>query len=455
MADPTTELHFRKCDPLPLGAIVDDRYELRRVLGRGSASVVFAAEHIRVRRPVALKLPLSDPELREILCARLRREVDALARVQHPAVVDVIDAGESAGMPYLAMELLEGRSLSGLIAARGRLQCEEAVKVGIVLAGGLAAVHACGLVHRDVKPSNVVVTRSPADQIHLCDFGVSKVIGATSIHEAKLTQLGAIVGTPEYMPLEALMASEDVDPRADVYALGILIFECLTGAVPVEGTLAEILLRLTASKLPRLSQIRPDVPAQLCEVVARCLEHEPAARFASMTDVAAALRACMPQQPDAIDVLRAHVTPTAEPSAAAANAASSPASIARREHARAPYGTVATLQRERGAAKTARIEDISEGGVLLISEETYAPDEVIRLRFGLPMSGRVITSRATVRWTRTARNGPATGVEFMQLPDDARGEIRQYIALMGATEAPTRMDATSRPSRMVRRDQRG
>jgi serine/threonine-protein kinase len=435
MSEPSAELSPRESDPRPLGAVIGERYELRRVLGRGAMAVVFAAEHVRVKRAVALKLPRTDPELREVLAARLRRETDALARVRHPAIVDVIDAGESDGSPFLAMELLEGRTLSGLIAARGRLQADETVKIGIALAQGLAAVHASGLVHRDVKPANVLVTRARANQVHLCDFGMAKALAPAAPHAAKLTQIGAIVGTPEYMSIEALMASDQADQRADVYSLGVMLFECLTGAVPAEGSLAQILQRLTTSRTPRVSDVRSDVPAPLSAIVARCLEHEPTARYASMVELGEALVACMPVQPDAIDLLRADTDPAAEPAAEPAAAAPAvdpkPSFTARRGHSRAPYLTVCSLQRESGAAKSARMEDISEGGVLLVSEHTYVTGEVVRVRFSLPISGRVIALPATVRWTRMARTGPATGLEFTELPDGPRAEIRQYVALMG------------------------
>jgi serine/threonine-protein kinase len=136
--------------PLPLGAVVGGRYELRRVLGHGAAAFVYAAEHVRVRRWVALKVPLIHPDFRELLCARLRRVTDALARVRHPSLVDVLAAGVSDGLPFLAMVLLEGRTLSGLIAARGRLEVDVTLKVGIRLAEGLSAVLAEGMVDRVV-----------------------------------------------------------------------------------------------------------------------------------------------------------------------------------------------------------------------------------------------------------------------------------------------------------------
>jgi serine/threonine protein kinase len=428
MSEPSVELSSNHQDPFPLGATVAGRYELRRVLGRGGAAVVFAAEHVLVRRPVALKLPLTNPELRELLCLRLRRETEALAHVRHPAIVDVIDAGEVERMPFLAMELLEGRTLSGLIAARGRLDADAVIKIGVALSEGLAAVHAAGIIHRDVKPANVLITRAALNQIHLCDFGIARMQGPAEAIDRRLTQAGAILGTPEYMSMEAFGAGPDADHRVDMYALGITLFECLTGSVPVEGAVGAILRQRSLASRPPLLQVRPDVPQPLAAVVLRCLASEPSARFGDMNELAGALRACTQKPLDSLDLLRgAEPAPApAQPSAAAAQDVLS----ARRSHARAPYVTLATLQRANGPATDARIEDISEGGVLLVTKEHYAPNQQVRLRFGLPISGRVLALTGTVRWSRVARGAPATGVEFATMPEVARTEIKQYVALM-------------------------
>ena len=435
MVQPGSQPSAGAYDPYALGALVDGRYELRRILGRGGAAVVFAAEHVRIRRSIALKVPLIHPDLRELLSARLRRETVALAQVRHPAIVDIVDAGESDGLPYLAMELLEGRSLSSLIAARGKLQPEAAIKIGTELAAGLAAVHAAGFVHRDVKPDNVLITRSPANQVHLCDFGIARLHTQAEASDQKLTASGAILGTLEYMPLEALTCAPEADHRVDVYALGVTLFECLTGIVPVEGTLAKILVKLSTSVLPNVTTLRPDVPPRLAEIIACCLAQDPAARFASMADAAAALASCARHPSDRVDLLSATAAPPQPPAAASPAAQLAPPPQARRVHARAPYVALATLQRDKGAAADARIEDLSEGGVLIVAREPYTAGEVLRVRFGLPISGRVLTVPAVVRWSRTARGAPVIGLEFSALPDPARVEIRQYVALMGGDKA--------------------
>lgn len=428
MDEPSLEVSSSHQDPRPLGAMVAGRYQLRRILGRGGAAVVFAADHVIVRRPVALKLPLRSPEIRELLHARLRRETQALSRVRHPAIVDIIDAGEDDGMPFLAMELLEGRTLSGLLAARGRLDPDEVVKVGVALAEGLSAVHAAGIVHRDVKPANVLITREAHDQIHLCDFGIARLDAPETSHDRHLTQAGAILGTPEYMPLEAFVSGPDVDHRVDVFALGITLFECLTGAVPIEGAVGAILRQRSTHTAPPLQDIRPDVSHALSQVITRCLASEPNARFADTNEIADALRACTPKRQTDIDLLRASAT---SPKQSAAAGPQPDAFAARRAYARAPYVTLASLQRPGGPLVDARIEDLSEGGALIVTREPFSPSEAVKLRFGMPISGRVFAIEATIRWTRTGRGIPATGIEFNSLPEAARDEIRKYVALMG------------------------
>lgn len=429
MIEPSLEARSSQQDPYALGAIIAGRYELRRVLGRGGAAVVYAAEHVLVRRPAALKIPLINSELRELLHGRLRRETEALAYVRHPAIVDVIDAGEVDGMPFLAMELLEGRTLTGLITARGKLEADDVVKIGVDLAEGMAAVHAAGVIHRDIKPANVLITRSAMNQIHLCDFGVARLNGPNSAFDERLTQAGALLGTPEYMPMEAFVCGPEADHRVDVFSLGITLFECLTGSVPVEGALGAILRQRSQAGLPPLAAARPDIPPALSQVVLNCIAADPGGRYASMAEVAKALRSCARTPLDSLDLLRAAAAPP-QPKARQSQTLVSSDATARRSFARAPYVTLATLQRANGSTADARIEDLSEGGVLLVSRDNFKVGESLRLRFGMPISGRVFALAGTIRWCRVARGAPAMGFEFTDLPDAARSEIKQYVTLM-------------------------
>jgi serine/threonine-protein kinase len=450
------------------------------MLGHGGAASVYAAEHVVVKRAVALKVPHVDLDMREVLFARLRRETKALAAVRHPAIVDVIDAGDTKGVPFLAMQLLEGRTLAGLIAARGSLDADSVVKIGVQLASGLAAVHAAGIVHRDVKPENVIITREPSNQVRLFDFGVAKLPGTVDIIDNNLTQAGAILGTVEYMAPESLLGTPPPDHRADIYALGVTLYECASGGVPFEGGLGQVLLRITTSEPAPLTSLRFDLPKALSDVIHRCLARDPKDRFASMAEVSVALAGCANRRLETIDVLgdaRGRVAPPlppsrlkAQPAAGAAPAAAAlvpatpvatsaassahiPALVvpvpvpaqpppqpaqqqrppeARRAVARAPYVTLATIHRDANSNPIdARIEDISEGGVLVVASEACAQGDEIRLRFAMPMSGRMIEVKAITRWSRSSRGTRATGFEFQGLSEPTRAEIRQYVALMG------------------------
>jgi Tfp pilus assembly protein PilZ len=298
-----------------------------------------------------------------------------------------------------------------------------------------------------VKPENVLVTSEANSRVHLFDFGVAKIGPGQDIQQSKLTVSGAILGTPEYMASEALLSTPDADHRVDVYALGVTLYECLTGAVPFDGALGQILLKVATSEAPPLTDVRKDVPKALADVVARALRRDPADRFQSMDELGRALRACTQRPIASIDLLRRSPRPQVPPlpaqSAPAApprpGAASPPASApqagyeARRGHTRAPYVALASLERERGGTSDAKVEDISEGGVLVVAQDVYAAGETVHLRFGLPLSGRVLKVATTVRWVRTTRGTRATGLEFVNLPEAAATEIRQYVNLMGTS----------------------
>lgn len=409
----------------PIGTTLGDRYVLKRMLGRGGAACVFAAEHVFVKRPVALKIPHDDASQRDALHARLRLETSALAKVRHRSIVDAVDGGNFGSMPFLAMQLLEGRTLSGLLVARGRMEADDVIKIGTELSAGLAAVHHAGMIHRDVKPSNVFVTRDPSNQVKLLDFGTVKFMDETSA--VALTQVGAIVGTPEYMAPEALLSLPNVDQRVDVYSLGVTLYELLAGAVPFEGAIGQILMKLSSPDTGSLSDIRKDLPPSLVEVVRKSLSREAGERYRDMVEFGAALAACASRPLDSIDVLQG----SGRGREAARNAPS--AVEKRREHARAPYVTLARIFWKERAPIDGRIEDVSEGGVLVVSSETCSPGEFARLKFALPISGRIVDVSAVARWNRAYRSTRATGFEFQELNPPSRDEIKRYITLMGRT----------------------
>ena len=235
------------------GSRFDDRYVLHRLLASGGGANVYASEHAFTKRKVAIKIPHAATPITR---ARMEREIEAVGRARGEGVVEMLDAGERDGVPYVVFELLEGRTLAGLLAARGKLDIPAVQKVGVELARVLERCHLRGVIHRDVKPSNVFVSPGALNQLTLLDFGIARLVEDASHHE-KLTQENALLGTPEYMAPESLLASPTVDHRVDVYGLGVTLYECLTGTVPFDGQYADILQKL-ANEPPRpVRELRP------------------------------------------------------------------------------------------------------------------------------------------------------------------------------------------------------
>jgi serine/threonine-protein kinase len=414
-----------------VGDVLDGRYQLLRDLGRGAAGVVYEARHLFTGRFVALKLLHSQVRRTDHaeLRARMEREGRALASIRHPGVVEVLDGGVTPeGFSYLVMEMLEGRTLEGLLAARGTMSVANTAGLALQLCDALDAVHRAGVVHRDVKPGNVLVLRSPngTESIKLLDFGIVKLLEPAP--DDKLTQAGAILGTPAYMAPEQLLAEADIDARADVYSLGVTMYECLSGTVPHEGNYAKVLLGATRDEqAPSLHSRAPDVPAALALVVDRAIAKSPAARFASTHDLAAAIEQAVPGAKRQTTLRAAQPPPAARPAPAEQRRAS-----------RASYNTPVRLVVREGVVD-GRSEDISEGGLLVLTLASCAPGQRISVRFALPMEGKVVSAEADVRWVRAAhgvdRQGMnAIGVEFHDLPQPLRSSIAGYVALMSEKE---------------------
>jgi serine/threonine-protein kinase len=261
---------------LDVGDVLDGRYMLLRDIGRGAAGAVYEARHLFTGRFVAVKILLSQARRKdqEELRARLQREGRALASIRHPGVVEVLDGGVTAeGCSYLVMEMPEGRTLEGLIAARTTLSVSDTVGVALQICDALETVHRSGVVHRDVKPSNAIILRDAAglERVKLLDFGIAKVLEPSE--DEKLTRTGAVIGTPAYMSPEQLLAEGDVDTQTDIYSLGVTMYECLSGTTPHQGSYAKALLSAAQGKAPpALGSIAPETPQQLAAVVDRAME---------------------------------------------------------------------------------------------------------------------------------------------------------------------------------------
>lgn len=266
------------------GETIAGTYCLLECIGSGGMGDVYAAEHRRLKKRFAVKLLRSRGGHRE---DRFRREARAIARVENEHVVSVIDYGETRdGTPYIVMELLRGQDLRELLAHAAPLPIPRAVSLIRGACYGVAAVHRAGLVHRDLKPGNLFVARraSGEDWCKVLDFGVAKTDTTSS------TLNGGLVGTVKYMAPEQLENGAAVSPAVDVYALGAILYECLSGDSPHSGeTVQELMFKIMNEAPKRLSERCPHVPAELSAVVARALEKEPNKRFPSVDDFAAVL----------------------------------------------------------------------------------------------------------------------------------------------------------------------
>jgi serine/threonine-protein kinase len=282
--------------PLAPGDSVGDRYDLVREVSRSAGAVVFEAVHRTTRRRVAIKVVPTDapPVVAAELRARLAREAHALAMVNHPSVIEVLDGGFGPHGPYLVTEMPSGRTLADLIAERSRLRCADAVSAGSKAASALEAVHRAGIVHRNVNPQSFVITRDGTgqEQLKLTSFGIAQVRGTGG---SKITQIGAVVGSPAYTSPEQLLAFGDLDERADVYALGVTLFECMTGTVPFGGSYENILFAAVGDEpRPRLLALCPSAGEALADVVDRAISRDRDRRFQTMADFRRALHGASP-----------------------------------------------------------------------------------------------------------------------------------------------------------------
>ena len=259
-------------------------YRIEERIGRGGMGVVYRAEHLRLGRRAAIKIIAPELAGSEGFRERFEREARIAASLHHPNVVAVYDAGELEGLLWIAMQYVQGSDLSAILRTEGRLRPYRAIDVCRQVADALDAAHAINLIHRDVKPANVLIEGRRA---YLSDFGLTKRLeGAGTM----LTKAGDVVGTIHYCSPEQIEGGK-VDARADVYALGCLLYHCLAGDVPYpkDSDVAVIYAHLQ-EQAPRLSSTRPELPAGLDQVIARAMEKSPDRRFQSCHDLMEAAR---------------------------------------------------------------------------------------------------------------------------------------------------------------------
>jgi predicted Ser/Thr protein kinase len=291
-------------DPLreSLEAAIGFQYRVERLLGRGGMGAVYLAHELALDRPVAIKvLPpdRSDPAMRE----RFKREARTAARLTHSGIVPLHTFGEVKGLLYFVMGYVDGESLAARLAREGNLDPEEARRILVEVAEALEYAHRQGVVHRDVKPDNVLI-EGDGGRVVLADFGIARAAQAG----ASLTDTGHVVGTPQYMSPEQASGRRDVDGRSDLYSLGVMGYAMLSGRPPFEGTTpAEVLVKHLTQEPPALQEAAPGAPEQLVSAVTRCLAKDPATRWTDAGSLKRALVASQseaPEQENEVSVLR-------------------------------------------------------------------------------------------------------------------------------------------------------
>lgn len=284
-----------------LGTTIGSKYKLNRLLGAGGMGGVYAATPIAGGDPVAIKvLSVADPTARDRIAKRFAREARAVSAMRCPHIITVLDAGTDGTRPYLVMELLEGEDLGQRIRRETRIPLPDVIHIAKQILIALGVAHEGGIVHRDLKPDNVFLTTKNGDTAFckLLDFGMSKVMPSESQTLAlALTKKGMAVGTPFYMAPEQARAMPDVDGRVDLWALGAIMFECLTGRPPFVGSSQEqVLIAICTADAPDVRAMRPEVPSKVSKLISRALTRDRALRFQSAAEMLAAIAAAEEQR---------------------------------------------------------------------------------------------------------------------------------------------------------------
>jgi serine/threonine-protein kinase len=272
------------------GDLIAGKYRVDRVLGEGGMGVVVAATHEQLEQRVALKFLLPSFVGNAEIVQRFLREARAAVKIHSEHVARVLDVGVHEGTPFMVMECLEGDDLAQVLADRGPLPVAEAVGYVLQACEAIAEAHSAGVVHRDLKPANLFLARRPSGPpvIKVLDFGISKATSAAK--DALVTQASAMMGSPAYMCPEQLVAAATVDARADIWSLGVVLYELVSKTVPYSGeTMPELVASILTKPFAPLTKARPDVPAGFAALVERCLQKERDARFANVAELARAL----------------------------------------------------------------------------------------------------------------------------------------------------------------------
>jgi eukaryotic-like serine/threonine-protein kinase len=284
-------MQFTSDIPIRLGQVIEGKYRIERILGQGGMGVVVQATHLVLEQCVAMKFLLPSVATNEEVAARFLREAKAAIKIRSEHVARIMDvSGTDTDIPFLVMEYLHGKDLSAIIKQRGSLPFRDAVGYVLQACEALGEAHAQGIVHRDLKPANLFLTTRAdgTDCVKVLDFGISKV--AAGGDGSSLTRTRGMMGSPLYMSPEQARSARDATTRSDIWSMGIVLYELLTGSTPFKGeSVMELCSDLLNTFPPPPSSLRPELPEALDAVVMRCIEKEPSNRFDNVAELAGAL----------------------------------------------------------------------------------------------------------------------------------------------------------------------
>jgi serine/threonine-protein kinase len=272
-----------------IGVILDGKYELVRLIGEGGMGAVYEATHKLIGRRLAVKFLHASYAGNEEVITRFQREAQAAAQIGHENIIEVTDMGTAPdGAPYLVMEYLEGSDVKGAIEKEGRLSPKRTAHVLVQALSALQAAHAVGIIHRDLKPENIFLTSKGVnpDYVKLLDFGISKFRTFDSEGVKGLTQTGTVLGTPHYMSPEQARGEQSLTPQSDIYAMGVIMYQMLTGQIPFDAANYNALLIkiLTEDPIP-VEELNPELPSALVEIVKKAMARDLADRFTTCDEL--------------------------------------------------------------------------------------------------------------------------------------------------------------------------